>query len=163
MIRRTRLVGSAFSLILLAATLPGCSDDGLGKRYKVTGKVTYNGAPVDHGLICFISGDQAAGRSCTGTIDKGYYTLQTQEPGDGAFPGDYSVTVTSKTPDMEAAATKAKQKGNTAAYTPPDFTVAAYKKAPDEVPKKYGIVSTENPLKAKVEAKSNEINFELKD
>ena len=117
---------------------------------------------MEHGLISFLlpSGD---GRGSTGTIADGYYTLQTQEPGDGAFPGDYTVTVAAKTPDLEGAATKAKAKGNTAAYTPPDFTAAAYKKAPDEVPAKYGTVGPQNPLKAKVEPKSNTINFELTD
>jgi hypothetical protein len=162
MIRRTRLIGAAAPLLILAAALPGCTDDGLGKRYKVTGTVTYKGQPVEHGLICFVTPD-TAGRSCTGTISKGYYTLQTQEPGDGAFPGEYAVTVVSKSPDLESAATKAKAKGNTAAYTPPDFTAAAYKNAPNEVPAKYATVGSQNPLKAKVEPKSNEINFELTD
>jgi hypothetical protein len=162
MIPGTRLAAPAFALLILTATLPGCSDDGLGKRYKVTGKITYKGEPVKHGLICFITPD-AGGRSATATISDGYYTLQTQEPGDGAFPGEYSVTVAAKTPDLEGAATKAKAKGNTAAYTPPDFTAAAYKNAPNEVPAKYATVGSQNPLKAKVEPKSNEINFELTD
>jgi hypothetical protein len=161
--RRSRLTDLAFSLMIFSlTTLPGCSDDGLGRRYKVTGTVTYKGVPMEKGLICFIS-PNADGRSSTGTISKGYYTLQTQEPGDGAFPGQYSVTITSRTPDLAAAAAEAKAKGNTAAYTPPDFTAKAYKKAPDEVPAKYGTVSPANPLKAEVKAESNTINFELVD
>lgn len=162
MFRGIRLAGPAFSLLILAAALPGCGEDGLGKRYKVTGMVKYKGEPVEHGLICFITPD-AGGRSCTGTIDKGYYTLQTQEPGDGAFPGDYTVTVVAKKPDLDAAANKAKAKGNTAAYTPPDFTAEAHKKAPNAVPAKYATVGPQNTLKAKVEAKSNQIDFDLAD
>ena len=154
-----------FSLALLVAaltTLAGCSDDGLGKRYKVTGTVTYKGSPLEKGLISFISANPDS-RSASGTIEKGYYTLTTQDPSDGAFAGPYAVTITSKTPDMASADAKAKAKGNTSAYIPQDFTAEANKKAPNAVPDKYGILGPTNPLKAEVKAQSNTINFDLVD
>ena len=150
------------AMALTIAGLVGCSDDGLARRYSVSGKVTYKGEPLPKGLISFISPDPE-GRSALGTIEKGYYTLTTQDPGDGAFPGTYTVTITSKTPDFVAAGDKAKAKGNTAAYIPQDFTAEANKKAPNAVPEKYGIATTSG-LKAEVKAQANKnVDFALVD
>ena len=48
----------------------GCGDDGLPKRYRVHGEVTYNGKPLPQGNINFIPQD-AAGRAASGTIEDG--------------------------------------------------------------------------------------------
>ena len=37
----------------IAVMIVGCGDDGLGKRYAVSGKVTYKGAPVADASIAF--------------------------------------------------------------------------------------------------------------
>ena len=160
--RRPRLTHFSSILIVALVTLAGCSDDGLGKRYKVSGTITYKGAPLEKGLISFIAAN-ADGRSATGMIDRGSYSLTTQEPSDGAFPGSYAVTITAKTPDFAAADSKAKAKGNTSSYIPQDFTAEANKKAPNAIPDKYSILGPANPLKAEVKAQSNTINFELVD
>ena len=61
----------------------GCSDDGLAKRYHVTGKVTYNGQPLKKGTIVFVPTDPE-GRGATGDIgEDGTYTLTTQVPARG--------------------------------------------------------------------------------
>ena len=162
MTRHSRIAGFLVPLALATLMLSGCSDDGLGRRYKVSGSITYKGAPVEKGMIMFIS-DAPDGRGATGMIEKGSYTLQTQEPGDGAFPGTYKVTVTSKTPDLAAAADAAKKKGATSAYVPGEFVTATLKKAKDEVPTKYGTLNPNNNLSATVKESSNTINFELVD
>ena len=79
---------------LLALTLlasvgflsPGCGDDGgLAERYSVSGRVTYKGEPVKKGAINFVPG-KPEGHPAAGTIEDGYYSLTTLNPGDGAIP-----------------------------------------------------------------------------
>jgi hypothetical protein len=87
-----RISRSAFALSATAAALLialGCGDDGLGKRYPVSGKVTYKGEPVASGSISFYATNDASGtRGASGVITDGAYSLSTQGDSDGAFPGD---------------------------------------------------------------------------
>jgi hypothetical protein len=75
----------------------GCGDDGsgLGRRYKVTGKVTYKGELVPHGTVNFIATKPPPpeGRAATGEIKDGYYSLSTAGGNDGALPGEYNVAI----------------------------------------------------------------------
>lgn len=143
-------------------SLPGCSDDGLSKRYPVSGKVTYKGVPLEKGMVSFIS-DTPDGRSATGTIENGAYTMTTQETNDGAFPGKYTVTIASRTPDLVAAEAKAKAKKSTSAYIPQDFVAEANKKAKNQVPEKYSLPAS-TPFKGvEVKAESNTRDFDLVD
>lgn len=158
-LRLTLAVALGLPLLVLAA---GCGDDtGLAKRYSVSGKVTYKGQPVANGLISFIPGS-AEGRAATGQIKDGNYSLTTQDPDDGAFPGSYTVTVAARQVDFTEAKGEAEKKGATSAYIPQDFTAKANQKAKNAVPEKYGIQSS-TPLKAEVKASSNKIDFELVD
>ena len=79
------------------------NDDGLGKRYPVSGTVTYNGKPLEKGEISFVSEDLTKNYGATGTITNGSYTLSTGGNEDGAQAGKYKVTIKSK----EDFATKA--------------------------------------------------------
>src|SRR5690242_799074 len=79
----------AFAGIL---ALVGCSDDGLGKRFPVSGTITYLGKPLEKGSITFTP-TNPEGRGAVGEIKNGSYVLTTQTAGDGAFPGSYSVTI----------------------------------------------------------------------
>ena len=65
----------------------GCSnDDGLAKRYAVSGTVSYNGQPLAKGRINFVSKDTTA-RSASGAIENGSFSsLTTLTSGDGALP-----------------------------------------------------------------------------
>ncbi len=63
---------------------------------KVYGRVTYQGKPVTKGTVSFQASDPD-GRNATGQIDAdGNYTLQTEEPGDGAQVGGYFVTISAR-------------------------------------------------------------------
>lgn len=96
--RRIGLRRSILTLVaaVALAALPmasGCGRSG-PEMGQVSGKVTYNGQPVPKGTVAFQS-LSPEGRNATGTIGPdGTYTLQTEEPGDGALLGDYLVTVT---------------------------------------------------------------------
>jgi hypothetical protein len=138
----------------------GADDSGLGKRYAVTGTVKYKGAPVEHGSITFEpAGGTAEGRHATGTIENGSYKLTTTgEGGDGALPGNYKVIVIATSVDMRDLA---KKSGGLVHQGDADFAKIV-KEAKDLVPKKYSKSETSG-LTAKVEAKSQEINFNLED
>jgi len=111
---------------------------------KVFGKVTYQGKPVPQGSITF-QATSPGGRNATGQIDSdGNYTLQTENPGDGALLGDYIVTIY--------------------AHDEPilDYTPKVPIKPKLLVPAKYEKPETSG-LKATVKAGSNPINFDLQD
>ena len=156
----TRLPRTAViaALSLAMITLFGCGDDGLGKRYPVRGTVSYKGQPLAKGAISFYAtGSGNETRGAFGMIENGSYSLTTQSDGDGAFPGDYLVSINAKEADL--AGTEKNAKGGSARQ---DDVLKAYKKAKSPIPQKYEVAETSG-LKAKVESKSNSFDFELKD
>jgi hypothetical protein len=158
---------TARALILLASSiaLVGCSDDGLAKRYPVSGTVTYKGQPLAKGEITLMPTDPA-GRGGVGVITDGAYQITTQTPNDGAFPGDYNVLVTALDIDKsaaDAATKKSAEKAKVEASQPDQAAMAkALATAKSSIPTKYGQVASSG-LKAKVEQKSNTFNFDLVD
>jgi hypothetical protein len=98
------------------------TDDGLGKRYSVSGTVTYNDNPLERGTISFVPEDSKRNVGASGEIEKGSYTLSTGGNNDGAQAGKYKVTITSKE-DYIAKATEAFKKeprsGGQGAKLPP--------------------------------------------
>ena len=86
-------------LLVLCCVVLGC-----GKKAKLTGlypmkgKLTLNGEPVEGALVTLVplsfTGDALA---ASGETDaEGAFKVQTMDPGDGAFPGEYFITVTKK-------------------------------------------------------------------
>ena len=119
------------------AALAGCS----GGRAGVSGKVAYDGKPVDGGVIVFVPEGDAAGTKVSGDIVGGEYKL----PADrGPKPGKYKVEIIWK------------QKKPSAKKTDPDVVT------PDQtiqvIPPKY---NTQTTLNADVKSGSNELNFDL--
>jgi hypothetical protein len=151
-----RAIASFVGAALVIVT--GCSDNtGLAKRYAVSGTVNYNGKPVEKGTVTFTP-TQADGRVASGDIADGRYTLTTAEPGDGALPGSYKVTVSGK--EMDTTELKAIAKGGQHHH---DGAFAkAVKGAKALVPAKYSLADTSG-LTAEVKAQSNTIPLELKD
>ncbi|MFO0953131.1 MAG: hypothetical protein U0835_18650 [Isosphaeraceae bacterium] len=158
LIARRALAPLATAALILSVV--GCGDSsGLGKRYPVSGSVTYKGQPVAKGNISFYStGAGAESRSAFGEIKDGKYSISTQDEGDGAFPGDYLVSITSREVDSSTTDANAKQSGSGRQ----DDVAKAYASAKSLIPKKYE-VPEQSGLKAKVEAKSNTIDFPLAD
>jgi hypothetical protein len=146
----------------------GCSDDGMSKRYAVSGTVKYKGAPVAKARISFVpktSGIQGA----SGEVENGSFSLTTLTPGDGALPGDYKVTVEARDVDkaaVDAETSKvvaAKNKGNMKIMMPiPELQAKGVKTAKSSIPTKYESAGTSD-LDATVKPESNKFTFELKD
>ena len=150
-------LASALGLLMVI----GCGDDGLGKRYPVSGKVTYKNQPLATGTVTFYAtgGKDAETRGATGAIKDGSYSMSTIGGEDGVFPGDYQVAIASLNVDMSQAKANQEKVGGSFRQ---DDVAKAYKSAESVIPKKYG--STEKSgLKAKVEARSNTIDFPLSD
>lgn len=137
-VRRAFVVAS----VSLALVPLGCGGGG-PEMASVSGKVTYKGQPVPKGTITFAS--KAGGRNATGQIGSdGSYTLQTENPGDGAQLGEYNVAVAAKEEVILD-------------YIPPKPVPPKYL-----APQKY-----ENPqssgLTATVKSGRNTFDFDLKD
>jgi len=103
-----RLVSYRYCTVIFAciALLPllGCGeDDGIGKRYSVSGRVTYKGEPVQRGNVSFAP--QGVGRGANGVLKNGYYSMTTLTPGDGVLPGNYKVGINANFTDMSKAVT----------------------------------------------------------
>src|ERR1700730_13126148 len=93
------LARPSFTVLAVSAALvmTSCgSDDGLGKRYPVSGTVTYNGVPLEKGEISFVTEDLTKNFGATGIITDGSYTLSTGGNDDGAQAGKYKVTIKAK-------------------------------------------------------------------
>ncbi len=151
--------------IVISASLTmvifGCGDDGLGKRYTVSGTVTYKGQPLEKGTINFYAagGQEAAARGASGSIVNGSYTLSTIGGDDGAFPGEYLVAISARAPDMSEAKANQEKVGGSMRQ---DDVAKAFKNASSPIPKKYESTNT-SQLKATVIAGSNKIDFPLAD
>lgn len=97
---RTRWMTRGLPLLVLLAGAfgPGCGDPAMIAAVPAAGTVSYKGKPVESGSIQFVP---ATGRSASGTITNGQFTLTTYEDGDGAVPGQHKVGVMA-TKDMPA-------------------------------------------------------------
>jgi len=131
----------ALSATTLAAFACGSSGPAMGR---VSGTVTYKGKPVPKGTVSFLPTTPGA-RNATGEIHPdGSYSLQTENPNDGAQVGEYSVTIFS--------------------HDEPVLDYVPTKPVPKKIltPQKYEKPDTSG-LKATVASGSNTVNFELTD
>jgi hypothetical protein len=131
------------ALAALAMIPMSCGSSG-PELAPVSGTITYNGKPVPKGTVTFASTEPGR-RNATGQLNaSGKYTLQTENPGDGAELGDYNVTVYAH-----------------------DEKILDYKPKVPEPPKILAPEKYENPktsgLKATVKRGSNNFDFPLKD
>lgn len=143
--RRAGLPRPALSIVVALASIPmGCGSSG-PEMASVRGKVTYKGQPVTKGTVSFQSTAPEGGRNATGTINPdGTYTLQTENPGDGAQLGDYRVAISAR-----------------------DDVILDYIPKKPVPPKRLVPAKYENPdtstLTATVKSGSNEFDFPLAD
>lgn len=83
--------GTAIALALVGMVLGGCGGDkNAVPAVPASGKVNYNGKPIEKGTIIF---HPEKGRSASGNIENGTFKLSTYTDGDGAIPGKYKVGV----------------------------------------------------------------------
>jgi len=113
------LLRASLLSLTLSVGVVGCSGGGLAP---VTGKVTYQGQPVKGGTLIFspVGGEKevTTGKSASGEIKDGTYTLTTNRPGDGAKIGRHRVIFTPPEPERTE-----EQRTNPKVKTPPTWYV----------------------------------------
>ena len=151
----------AMNCILIGLTvLVAASGCGRGDRvdvYPVKGRITFNGRPmVGGGSIAFLPTGDQKGKAAGGTIAAdGTYELTTYEEGDGSMVGDFRVIINQTVVDEPETDLNSDAGGSKGAAEP---VVLVPKK--DRIPFIYSDPAN-TPLKARVEADSNEIDFPL--
>lgn len=133
------------------------------KTVPVTGTVTYNGQPVADATVTFVPetapGEAASGRGAFGRTDAaGKFELMAFNPGDGAVPGTYKVTIT-------------KTEGETASgpetgaddYVDPAETETPAAAPKQLLPAKYGNVASTDQKATVAPEGAQEFTFDLKD
>jgi hypothetical protein len=113
----------------------------------VTGTVTYQGQPVAEANVVFQSNEHG---SFGVTDSRGRFQLQTLEPGDGAFGGEYAVIIS------KVQVTVPQFDEGHPQYVPPPPPKYL-------VPKKYSDARTAGLTASVVKGQKNDFSFELKD
>jgi hypothetical protein len=168
MLNRTRVIHRCLALLVGPALLcvAGCSDDGVGKRYPVSGTVKYKGEPVAKARISLYP--KGGGRGAYGEVENGTFSsMTTQQTGDGAMPGVYKVTVDTRQIDdakvKSDAAEVAKKHGmDGMGQVPQELSAKSLKNAKSTIPGKYQIPDTSD-IEVTVKEQSNDLKIELKD
>lgn len=112
------------ALTCLAFVL-GCGGGDGAKPMKnlvpVKGTVTYDGKPLDHGMVSFAPAEGSAGQPATGKIENGSFTMITTVSAPGVVAGKYRVRIES----TDAAGTPAPPPLNPGdKYTPPKSLIS---------------------------------------
>jgi hypothetical protein len=133
---------SAF-LLLLVGCLGLCAGCGSGsRRLPLHGSVTYQGQPLEHGSITFLTTSGPPGPVCGALIRAGRYDVPAAQ---GLEPGTYRVAISSAVP------------GGT--LTPEEVAAGASPRAKEVLPPAYNAEST---LTVEVQARGpNQFDFKL--
>jgi hypothetical protein len=155
-----------FAAVVTGLVLAGCGNAGVGPKpkpvFKISGKITLNGAPVANAMVSFSpkAENQPAATGRTGTDGK--YTLTTYDPGDGAAAGDYVVLVTKSTVSSTAGPPAHDPSHPVSGEAMHAARGAQAAEAETALPEKYSRAD-QSDLKATVKAGTNdELNFDLK-
>jgi FlaG/FlaF family flagellin (archaellin) len=168
-------VGRLCLVIVGGLVLSGCGGGGGPKKaavYKVTGKITFQGAPLPRAIVTFSPKDVEQPAIYVGqnarpvafgmTDDKGEFILTTYIDGDGAAAGNYGVVVTKAA--SAGAKTDAGHSADPAVLakmsTGHDASISA--ESSSVIPPDYADAK-KTPLNATVDPKGkNEFTFEIK-
>jgi len=168
------MIARLFSLVLVGSALlslaTGCSSGVKANTSKVQGIVKLDGMPVEGATVSFIP-KAADGHLANGlTGSDGVFTLTTYNTGDGALPGEYTVTVVKTAtksvgdggPDIASMDQKdrAKAMASMMASQAKQKNTEAKSKKREELPSVYAD-PTKSPLKATVPV-SNRVELDLK-
>ena len=96
-----RLAGCFLAGLFVLTGVAGCGGPSAPKTVKVCGKVTLDGKPLEAGQVIFQPVKPAAGypkRPATASLRAdGSYELSSFRSGDGVVPGEYQVSINTRT------------------------------------------------------------------
>lgn len=144
-------------LPLLLCLALGCGGDG---TKPVRGKLTVDGRPLAKAGIVFTPLGPGGRTAYAETGEDGSYTLKTFQPGDGALPGEYRVTIVWEEqphPYLHHREGSAEQKALEKDYLQ---WKATHKATASPVPAEYGKPAT-TPLKVTVPIKDGIADFDI--
>lgn len=145
-------------LIGALAFAVGCGSGG-PDLVPVSGRITIDDKPVTTGRIEFYP---ESGRPAIGSIDEqGRYELKTYEPGDGAKPGKYCVTITSRIIPEEGPAYNSFEDEMQGISTKSKQAVSTSRQITWVVPRKYANRNSSD-LIAEVRTSGEDIDFHLR-
>ena len=98
MVRLSEQQSGLLAIITVLCLLAGCSEPNKLGRKALSGQVSFEGAPLNHGLIEFAPKDPN-GVSTGATITGGEYSIVEHQ---GVPPGEYTVRITSPTESDDA-------------------------------------------------------------
>lgn len=155
-----RCIACCIAVLIFAGCGPG---GGSVPTYPVSGKVTFNGAPVAGATVTFSPEGSGIPTAMGITDGQGLYKLTTYTSGDGAAEGSFKVLVYKMSEDDAGSGAPTHDptgKGRSAAPTHSGPRGAGGKKSSSLLPERYMKVST-TPLTKNVESGSNTIDLEL--
>lgn len=127
----------------------------------VSGKVTFNNTPVAGATVSFWT--ENAARAASGTTDaEGKYRLTSFEIGDGAIPGEHTITIAKQ--DVAANVSSATADDPSAGYGEAMEAAAkgtTAKIAKDALPANYANQATSGLKRTVVKGENNTFDFEL--
>ena len=156
---RLNRTGSVAITCACILALAGCGrGDGLGRRYRISGKVAYKGQPVKKAMILFAPvGDGLAANAAV--ADGAYRNLTSGTEDDGILPGKYRVNLLpypEPDPQPVAPPTPAGEDQNTASSAPgPVYTTSG-----QPLPEKYLSLATSG-LEVEVTPSTFAFDFDL--
>lgn len=153
-----RSIGWGFLFTALVITGVGC---GSGQSLtKVRGTVTLDGKPIEGATVGFFPTQGSSGKYAFGrTGADGSFQLTTTKPDDGAFPGDYVITVQYEegyevppAPSLKAAKEAANKIRQQKIKKPPKYAVPAIYSDPGKTPFRQK-VPPDGPVKLQLQSK----------
>jgi len=130
-------------VISLAVSVVGCDSGSSKSGSPVSGSVTLDGTPLDHGTISFSSIDDAKRESSVATITDGKYQI----PADnGLMPGKYRVSISAPS-------------GGPTSTDPNEAMAQAAKPSVERVASRY---NSQTELQAAIESGASTHDFEVK-
>lgn len=155
------------AVCLLVAT-SGCGGSDFPEPVPVSGTILYQGKPVEDARVTFLSTGEGKGRSASGKTDsEGKFKLTTFSTGDGAIPGEYTVTVLKLDPAAKGADVNIDPETGEygADYSAMmDAAASGDDKSISEssvLPEKYGNAAESGIQRAVMEGQRNEFTIEL--
>ena len=149
--------------VVITSAIAGCGGGDAGpKVVPVTGKVLYKGLPLTEAQVAFL-GDGKSRPAVAITDTQGRFVLTTSLTGDGAVPGNHTVTVSKTVDNPSAKKVTGKISMDDAAKLSADYGKADQPATLSLIPERYSLASQSGLSFQVKEGQANDFTIDLKD